>query len=88
MGGRINQRVDQVPTGDITEITVSNGVAGGGSSGSVALTLDTDAKGDLLVGTGADTAQKLSIGTNNYLLSVDTSTATGLAYVQQYAVLG
>jgi len=30
----------------------------------------------------------LTAGSNGYLLAVDTSTATGLVYVQQYAVLG
>jgi hypothetical protein len=41
-----------------------------------------DAKGDLLVGTAADTAGKLALGTNGYYLKVNTSTATGLEWSQ------
>jgi len=41
-----------------------------------------DAKGDLLVGTAADTAGKLSLGTNGYYLKVNTSTVTGLEWSQ------
>ena len=39
-----------------------------------------DAKGDLLVGTGDNTVSKLATGTNNQVLTVDTSTATGLKW--------
>jgi hypothetical protein len=41
-----------------------------------------DAKGDLLVGTAADTVGKLTLGTNGYYLKVNTSTATGLEWSQ------
>ena len=39
-----------------------------------------DAKGDLLVGTAADTLARLATGTANQVLTVDTSTATGLKW--------
>jgi len=39
-----------------------------------------DAKGDILVATAADTAGKLTVGTNGYFLKADSSTATGLAW--------
>jgi hypothetical protein len=39
-----------------------------------------DAKGDLLVGTAADTVGKLSVGTDGYYLKADSSTATGLVW--------
>jgi hypothetical protein len=39
-----------------------------------------DAKGDLIVGTAADTVGKLTVGTNGYYLKADSSTATGLTW--------
>ena len=39
-----------------------------------------DAKGDLLVGTANNTVAKLATGTNDQVLVVDTSTATGLKW--------
>ena len=39
-----------------------------------------DAKGDILVGTAADTVGKLTVGTNGYYLKADSSTATGLTW--------
>jgi hypothetical protein len=39
-----------------------------------------DAKGDILVGTSADTVGKLTVGTNGYFLKADSSTATGLTW--------
>jgi hypothetical protein len=39
-----------------------------------------DAKGDLLVGTAADTVGRLAVGTNGFYLSADSSTATGLKW--------
>ena len=49
MGGRINQRVDQVPTGDITGVTAGNGLSGGGVTGALTLALDVN---ELTVATG------------------------------------
>lgn len=39
-----------------------------------------DAKGDLIVGTAADTVARLALGSNGQVLTVDTTTATGLKY--------
>lgn len=39
-----------------------------------------DAKGDLAVGTGADTAAKLSVGAFGEVVKADSSTSTGLIY--------
>jgi len=70
---------------DINGITAGTGITGGGTSGTVTVTNSMataiDAKGDLVVGTGADTFSRLAVAsTAGYLLSVDSSTATGLKW--------
>lgn len=42
-----------------------------------------DAKGDLLVGTGADTYSKLTVGTNGYILVADSAQSTGVKWAAQ-----
>jgi hypothetical protein len=39
-----------------------------------------DAKGDLLVGTAADTVGRLAVGANTYFLKANSATATGLEW--------
>jgi hypothetical protein len=41
-----------------------------------------DAKGDILVGTAADTVGKLTVGTNGYVLTANSGTATGLSWAE------
>lgn len=50
------------------------------SSGSVATDAIYDAKGDLPVGTGANTSAKLSVGTNGQVLTADSAEATGVKW--------
>ena len=70
---------------DINGITAGTGITGGGTSGTVTVTNSMataiDAKGDLVVGTAADTFSRLAVAsTAGYLLSVDSAEATGLKW--------
>ena len=71
-------------SGDITGVTAGTGLSGGGTSGAVTVTNSMataiDAKGDLVVGTGADTFSRLAVGTNTYVLTADSAEATGLKW--------
>lgn len=71
-------------TGDITGVTAGTGISGGGTSGDVTITNSMataiDAKGDLVVGTGSDTFSRLAVGTNDYVLTADSTQATGVKW--------
>lgn len=71
-------------SGDIEGVTAGVGISGGGTSGTVTVTNSMataiDAKGDLIAGTGADTFDRLAVGTNDQVLIADSSTATGLKW--------
>ena len=70
--------------GDITAVTAGTGISGGGTSGAVTITNSmADAittKGDLIVGTGADTFARLGAGTNDYVLTAASGETTGLKW--------
>ena len=70
--------------GDITAVTAGTGISGGGTSGAVTITNSMataiDAKGDLIGGTGADTFARLAVGSNDTVLTADSTTATGLKW--------
>lgn len=70
--------------GDIEGVTAGTGISGGGTSGTVTITNSMataiDAKGDLIVGTGADTFSRLAVGTNDYVLTAASGETTGLKW--------
>ena len=57
---------------------------GGHSHSEIAKTI-ADAKGDLIVGTAADTVDRLAVGNNGETLVADSGTATGLRYNSNFA---
>lgn len=74
-------------TGAIEEITLGTNLSfsgttlnAAGGSGAVATDTIWDAKGDLAVGTGADTAAKLTVGANGTILVPDSTQSTGLKW--------
>ena len=58
----------------------------GGGGGSVATDTIFDAKGDLPVGTGSNTAAKLTAGANDTILVADSAQTTGLKWANASAV--
>lgn len=71
--------------GDITEVQAGTGISVASGTGPIPVVTNTvatayDAKGDLIVGTGSDTFDRLAVGTNNYVLTADSSTSTGLKW--------
>jgi hypothetical protein len=71
--------------GDVTEVQAGTGISVASGTGPIpvvtnSMATEIDAKGDLVVGTGADTFARLAVGTDGHTLVADSSTATGLAY--------
>ena len=79
-------------SGDIEGVTAGTGISGGGTSGTVTITNSMataiDAKGDLVVGTGADAFSRLAVGTNDYVLTAASGEATGLKWAAASAASG
>ncbi len=65
---------------------ISSSGGGGGGGGSVATDAIFDAKGDLVAGTGNNTATKLSVGANDTHLVPDSSVANGLKWITSSAL--
>jgi len=71
--------------GDITEVQAGTGISVASGTGPIPVVTNTvatefDAKGDLVVGTGSDTFDRLAVGTNTYILTADSAEATGLKW--------
>jgi len=73
--------------GDITGVTAGTGISGGGTSGTVTVTNSMataiDAKGDLIAGTGADAFTRVAVGTNNQVLTADSTASGGVSYTNK-----
>lgn len=69
----------------VEEITIGAGVAMSADTltGNVATDTIWDAKGDLIAGTGANTAQKLTVGSNGQMIIADSGETTGLKYIDR-----
>lgn len=72
-------------TGDVTEVQAGTGISVASGTGPIPVVTNTmatavDAKGDLIVGTGADTFARLAVGTNDYVLTAASGEATGLKW--------
>jgi hypothetical protein len=69
---------------DITGVTAGTGITGGGTSGAVTVTnsmaTTIDAKGDLVVGSGADAFVRVAVGSNNQVLTADSATTSGVKW--------
>jgi hypothetical protein len=71
--------------GDITEVQAGTGISVASGTGPIPVVTNTvatayDAKGDLVVGTGADTFSRLAVGTNGHTLVADSAETTGLKW--------
>lgn len=73
-------RFTTAPTAGLSDFIVSLGGQG-------ILTEDPawDAKGDLIVGTGNNAAIKFGVGSNNTILTADSTTSTGLSWKSSFA---
>ena len=75
--------------GDITEVQAGTGISVASGTGPVPVITNTvatefDAKGDLVVGTGADTFDKLTAGNDGETLLADSAATTGLRWQPQF----
>jgi hypothetical protein len=64
--------------GDLTEVQAGTGISVADGTGPIPIVTNTvatefDAKGDLVVGTGSDTFDRLAVGTDGFILQADSS---------------
>jgi hypothetical protein len=79
VSGAVSLAVDS--GANVTTVTAGSGIVGSSTVGAITVGVDVDAKGDLLVGTAADTVTKLAVGaTDGHALVVDSSEAAGVKW--------
>jgi hypothetical protein len=71
--------------GDITEVQAGTGISVASGTGPIPVITNTvatefDSKGDLIVGTGADTFDRLAVGTDGYTLVADSAETLGVKW--------
>jgi hypothetical protein len=71
--------------GDVTEVQAGTGISVADGTGPIPIVTNTvatefDAKGDLVVGTGSDTFDRLAVGTDGFTLLANSGATTGLSY--------
>ena len=81
--------LDFAAAGDIFEVNAGTGLTGGASTGAATLAIDTTkvfstssitAKGDLLIGSGANTFVSATVGSNFSVLTANSASAGGVAW--------
>lgn len=71
--------------GDLTAVSAGTGISVADGTGPIPVVTNTvattfDAKGDLVVGTGADTFAKVTVGSNNTILVADSGETAGVKW--------
>jgi len=82
-GGMLSVEID--PVGGLRSgadgVSIFPAANGGLDTAATGIYMNVDAKGDILVGTGDNSVERLPIGTADYVLSVGGAGATGLRWV-------